>query len=311
MKEEAKLLMWAFFIICTFSCTSRKKKDAVNLDRIEHIWDLSDYNIETATKECSTIQNDIYTSSEYVRMKYDLLCIRIRDKNYMTPSSPDSIKKVTTYMEKNGSSKDIMRAYYYMSSVYDDLHDSPQAVEYSLKSLAFISQPQSCDTAIALKGYSQLSAIYRSQNNIQEALDMALDGLSLAEKSGLVNCWYIMDVATAYNKIGDTGKCLEYCIKAYYRLREKKDYKKNLPVASEMMYIFAQQGEFGKVDTLEAILKTIPGHEQSYNYNFAKAIVHEARGEIDSAITYYIHDLNYSSLWEKQFSLSHLFSIYR
>ena len=218
MVKETELLIWMLIMFFVISCTSYKKKDAANLDRIESVWKLSDQDIESAITECDAMQNAIYTSSEYVRMKYDLLTIRLRDKSYMTPSSPDSIKKITAYMEKHGSKKDLMRTYYYMGSVYDELHDSPRAVEYTLKSLAYISQPLSCDTAIALKGYSQLSAIYRNQDNAQGAIEVSLKGLKIAEEAGLVNCWYIMDVATAYKEVGDGEKCLEYCHKAYEKL---------------------------------------------------------------------------------------------
>lgn len=77
------------------------------------------------------------------------------------------------------------------------------------------------------------------------------------------------------------------------------------------MYIFARAGKLKEADTLETILNNTPNHEQSYNYYFAKGAVNEARGNLDSAIVCYIHDLECSSLQEKQPSLSHLFSIYR
>ena len=66
------------------------------------------------------LEGIVYTSSEYTRMKYDLLNIRLRYKCSIPISSADSIKKITSYMEKHGTGKDRMRAYYYMGGILED-----------------------------------------------------------------------------------------------------------------------------------------------------------------------------------------------
>ena len=64
----------------------------------------------------------------------------------------------------------------------------------------------------------------------------------------MVDCWYIMDVATSYLLAGDKKKGMEYCRKAYEKLKEENSYKKSMSVASEMMYLFAREKDYGKVD---------------------------------------------------------------
>ena len=310
MHQAEKILLALTIAIIIVSCTSKSNKEKDVLNQIEKAWVLSDDNIDSAITLSDSLRNAVYTSSEYARMKFDLLNIRIRYKSDMLASSIDSIKKVSNYMEEHGTETDRMRAYYYMGCIYADLHDSPKAVEYTLKALSYIEDPLSCDTSTALKSYSLLSNTYRIQHNFQEATRTALSGLRLAAQAKMVDCWYIMDVATSYLLAGDKKKGMEYCRKAYEKLKEENSYKKSMSVASEMMYLFAREKDYGKVDTLASQLEAIPGHEQSYNYNFAKAIVYEAKGKTDSAIIYHKKDLSISSLRERQPSLSHLFYIY-
>lgn len=310
MHQAEKILLALTIAIIIVSCTSKSNKEKDVLNQIEKAWVLSDDNIDSAITLSDSLRNAVYTSSEYARMKFDLLNIRIRYKSDMLASSIDSIKKVSNYMEEHGTETDRMRAYYYMGCIYADLHDSPKAVEYTLKALSYIEDPLSCDTSTALKSYSLLSNTYRIQHNFQEATETALSGLRLAAQAKMVDCWYIMDVATSYLLAGDKKKGMEYCRKAYEKLKEENSYKKSMSVASEMMYLFAREKDYGKVDTLASQLEAIPGHERSYNYNFAKAIVYEAKGKTDSAIIYHKKDLSISSLRERQPSLSHLFYIY-
>ena len=166
------------------------------------------------------------------------------------------------------------------------------------------------DTSIALKCYSQLSDIYRRQGNAIESVEMALNGLTLAEQAGLTDPWYIMDVATSYDMAGNGKECIRYCRKAYKLILTENHAEAYAPVISEMAQHFLAHKEYGKTDTLISLLKAIPNHNSSKEYNFAKAAVYEARGEVDSAIVYFTRDLNCTqSPRLRQAALFHLFSI--
>lgn len=301
--------VWLYVILAAIitSCSPVSRREKDNLQKIDEAWDMSDHNLDSSIILFQNIQNSVYRSTEYVRMKYDLLGIRLRDKSYMVPTSADSIKRITEFMEKHGSKKDCMRAYYYMGTTYDDLNDSPRAVESTLKALSYREGEQSCDTAIAIKCYSHLSDIYRRLYNSQESIHMAMAGLELAKEAGMATSWHTMDVATSYDMAGDKKQGIDYCRKAYEELLAEKDYSENIAIASEMMFLFARIEEYGKVDTLAEILEKIPGHEHSYNYNYAKGIVYEARGMMDSAVAYYTKDISILSPHKRQASLARLF----
>lgn len=301
------------FLITIMSCTSPlRKKDKDTLYQIDQIWALSDRDLDSAIAVSKSLEGTVYTSSEYTRMKYDLLNIRIRYKRNIPASSADSIRKIVSYMEQHGTGKDKMRAYYYMGGIYEDLHDSPRAVEYALKSLEYMEFPHSCDTIIAQMCYSMLSEIYRKQRNTQEAINMALAGLRLAEQTGKSRCWYTMDVASSYNYAEEYEKELEYYDKAYKLLFSEKNHRANLPLIAEMMGFYAHHGNNKKAGTLTAIIEKIPEHKRLHTYYYAKGIISYAYDALgDSTIMYFKKAVETAPSARKKLPpLNYLFAIY-
>lgn len=103
MHQAEKILLALTIAIVIVSCTSKSNKEKDVLNQIEKAWVLSDDNIDSAITLSDSLRNAVYTSSEYARMKFDLLNIRIRYKSDMLASSIDSIKKVSNYMEEHGT----------------------------------------------------------------------------------------------------------------------------------------------------------------------------------------------------------------
>lgn len=311
MVKFAAVICSVFSLFIT-SCMPSHERDVEIQNELERIWALSDRNLDSAVMECKSLEGIVYTSSEYTRMKYDLLNIRLRYKCSIPISSADSIKKITSYMEKHGTGKDRMRAYYYMGGILEDLYDSPRAVEYTLKSLEYKDSPQSCDSIIAQKCYSLLSEIYRKQRNTQEAISMALAGLKLAEQTGMAKCWYTMDVATSYNMAEEYEKGMEYYNKAYELLLTEKKQSSNLQLIAEMMHVYAHQEDFKKVNTLTAIIEGIPEHKQLSSYYYAKGVISSAKDlPEDSTIMYFQKAVEVASdIRQKLPSLSYLIDIY-
>mgnify|MGYP001750359816 CR=1 FL=1 len=80
MHQAEKILLALTIAIIIVSCTSKSNKEKDVLNQIEKAWVLSDDNIDSAITLSDSLRNAVYTSSEYARMKFDLLNIRIRYK---------------------------------------------------------------------------------------------------------------------------------------------------------------------------------------------------------------------------------------
>lgn len=71
---------------------------------------------------------------------YRLLCVKAADKAYIKHTSPKEINEILNHYEKGGDSRLLPAAYFYAGSVYRDLNDAPQAVEYFQKALEYVPE---------------------------------------------------------------------------------------------------------------------------------------------------------------------------
>lgn len=311
MKHITKVILLSFVTMTMMSCKHLFSGNKVIKDRLEAIWILSEQYPDSAMQECIAIKDSINKCTEYEKKLYDLLNIRIRNKKDMLASSIDSIKTVAEYIEKHGTKKECMRAYYYLGSIYDDLNDSPHSVTYALKASSIAENSEECDTDILLKAYSLLSCVYRKQYNLKESTEMALKGLNLSRKANKVDCWSYMDVATAYSLQRNQEQKMKYYDLAYQKLLEDKDEIKDFSVASELLYTYAREKDYEKVDTLISIMDNISCHNPTYHYYYAMGVLYKERGYADSAITAFKKTLTYSlSPLDKLAILNNLFVLY-
>ena len=82
-----------FLVLCLtplfYSCDGSKEEQQM-LDGIEQTWQLCETSLPDASVRADRLRDSVRWSSEYVRQKFNLLSIRLRDKNHIIPSSPDS-----------------------------------------------------------------------------------------------------------------------------------------------------------------------------------------------------------------------------
>ena len=131
-----------FFIIAAAAImlgSCRERTEQQLLDSIEEAWQQGETALQEAQTRAEGLRDSVRHSSEYVRQKYNLLAIRLRDKNDMMPSSPDSALQVMSYFESRQNVVDKERAFYYMGSTYRDLKDYPKAVSCLLVTTAVLT----------------------------------------------------------------------------------------------------------------------------------------------------------------------------
>ena len=266
------------------------------LDSIEQTWKQSETSLPEALARADALGDSVRTSSGYVRQKYDLLTIRLRDKRYVVPSSPDSALQAMSYFNGRNNAVDKERAFYYLGSAYRDLKDYPQAVVYFLKAADVAKQCEHADTLIWQSALSQLKYLYMLQLNYEEERNMALQAVELARQSGKNLAWHLMDAASAYKHLNDTLHCLQYCDLSYQALPwghpQREARKEPFPqgygkILAHMLAIYSKYNHYERVDTLLQCLSWLPEDQRPYNYELNLAILHENAHNTDSAILHY------------------------
>ena len=312
-KNTLPVMATALFLLC--SCGGNREERRL-LENIEQTWQQCESSLPEAQTRAERLRDSVQSSSEYVRQKYNLLKIRLRDKRDVIPSSPDSAMQVLSFFASRANSIDKERACYYAGSAYRDLKDYPRAVNFFLQAADMAKQGKAADTLIWQNSLSQLKYLYMLGLNYEEELKVALQAVELAaspdpSQRGVkrnLGC-YLLEASSAYSHLNDTTLCLQYCDRAYRVFQEEhfpakygSNYAYMLAVYSK--YSNSQSDNLatsqfdGKVDTLLRQLMQMPKDARPYNYELTLAMLHENANRVDSAI------LHYKAYYDGEASLS-------
>lgn len=243
-----------------------------------------------ALHKMDSLREIISDCSEYEQRRYDLLYLRLQDKADSIPVSDSIAKSLYLYFEKQGTPAERMESSYYLASVYRDLHDSPQAIYYFLKSMEMADKYEGMDSVLLANACSQLFYLYNLQYNYQASLRVSLKELDIVEKINRLNAKRIMDVATAYFRMHDTINTVKYHNLALSALKKERSEVKFADVVAELVWNYTNFGLMDKADTCVQMLVELPIHQRPHNYNIAMATYYEALSQMDSAIYYYKKD---------------------
>lgn len=130
---------------------------------------LCEVSPDSAQALLQTLAKDTATMPEDARMYYKLLTIRAADKLYQPHTSDSLIRLLVNYYEHGGDPKLLPIAYYYAGSVYRDLNDAPQALDYFQK--AVDTDDESLFLHTKSKAYSQMGQLFIVQRLRENALE--------------------------------------------------------------------------------------------------------------------------------------------
>lgn len=289
-----KRILFFCLLPLLFSCGGNKEEQQL-LDSIEQTWQQCETALPNAKLRAERMRDTVRISSEYVKQKYNLLTIRLRDKKNIIPSSPDSAQQVLDFFSNRKDPIDQERAYYYMGSAYRDLKDYPRAVSHYLKAIDIASHSKQADTLIWQYSLSQLTFLYMMQLNYEEELGVALQSVEMAKKTGKYLGWYMLDVASAYDNMNDTVHCLQYCDQSYKMIREEGFPAIYGGVLSHMLTKYCKYNRYEKVDTLLQHLLQLPEAQRPHNYELSLAMFYEKKNQTDTAIQHYMTYINKAS----------------
>ena len=289
VKKDNTIFAFIFSFCLLLLCSCGSNEEQQLLDSIEDTWQLCETSLPKAQVHAEGLRDSVRESSEYVRQKYSLLTIRLRDKNDMIPSSPDSALEVLSFFEgQKRASRDKERAYYYAGSAYRDLKDYPRAVSCFLKATDEAESSKDADTLIWQNALSQLRYLYMLGLNYEEELNVALKAVELAKgRKQQPLGWYLMDAASAYGHLGDTTRCLLYCDMAYKAIEGEGFPSKYGAVLADMLGTYSKCHHYDKAGILLHRLSQLPEQQRPHNYELALAMFHEYANRTDSAILHY------------------------
>lgn len=227
---------YLLLIILAFSCNA----DLKPLQEMERIKVIGDTDPIKAMEMLDSLC--VSQESDYVRCKYELLGIRLRDKADYLPSSADSIKKLVSFFSESGTIVDQQEAYYYAGSTFRDLQDYPSAIESFLSSLDIAERyADSCDSILLRNTYSNLSYAYSYVQDYHNFLIYSKKEFEIEAKLNRRSDTAISHLAHAYLLCDSIAEAMTLCDSVLQR--QKNLESPDMDILSTLLYNYASQNE--------------------------------------------------------------------
>lgn len=261
-------------------------KDDGLLNKMEQIKLIGNAQPELAISMLDSIQIDVVDASEYARMKYELLSIRLRDKADIIPTSDVAIKKLVSYFEQKGTLLEKQEVHYYAGSVYRDLDDAPRALEHFFNSLEYAEKASPCDSLTLRNTYSNLQYIYFRVQDYADALVMARHELSINKQLNDDLLTSYMHMASSFVGLDSLKQAEKACDSAFEEIRKSEDDSAYQAALILLLCQYSQLDCMIKAKQVRTRIITDPLYDYDAFSCIAFAEFYESVGKKDSAILY-------------------------
>ncbi len=242
---------------------------------------------DSALMYLASLDSAIRNESEEARMYYALLKTKAEYKEYIRHDSDSLMTEVVRFYESYGDADKLMEAYYYLSTVYQDMDNVPQGLA---------TCQQAADAGKHSRQYVTLGRIYQDigtmlayQSLYEEALKAYRKSYAyyskIEKKSGQV--YALRNIGRMYN--GLNRDSAEY----YYQTAYRTAYNVNDPEIIHAISIELSNAYLGwdKPDSAYQIFTRIPEFKDDAIYLQGLAEYHASVSQPDSAEFYYLQTL--------------------
>lgn len=208
---KTNLLYILFISLCLLSCNKKQN--------FPHFLSVADTLVYSHPDSAVSLlkRNELIIKDEpkSIQMYYRLLVIKADDKAYIphTVSTEKDILEIVDYYNKRD--KQILpEALYYAGRVYDDLQDSPQALEYYYK--AIDASKSTTDKGLLGRIYTQIGTIYQLQDLSERAITSFSKALQYytQDKDSIAILYTFRDLGSTYTTLEKKTLAISYYQKA-------------------------------------------------------------------------------------------------
>ena len=298
--------VYSIFILLLTACGDFDyRPELLSIDK------LSSDNPKRAIKQLDSLKAEMQTAPEHEQMYYQLLRIKAADKAYIDHTSDKEIQKLLDYYESAGSDKSLLaEVYYYAGSVYRDLNDAPQALEYFQKALDVL--PKNADVTLKSNIYNKSAHLFLYQDLYDEALKRFKESYIcdsiVNDTTALI--YSLRDIAFTYDALSKSDSSRLYYNKAYDLATIYGNNEIQIDIISQMASHFLIAKDYNKMnECLKRSLYSSENTDKTIDYNLA-AIMFMRTGMYDSAYYYCNKVLGKGKITTKQTAAYNLIKIY-
>lgn len=304
-----RLLVCVGMLLSLFSCQRTYSSYPTTMLRAEQLMDLAP---DSAKNLLLRLKDSIPQQSEEVQMYYHLLTVKANDKCYVPHTSDSLMKALVYYYEQHGTSAQRMEAYYYLGSVYRDMHDAPRALDYFQQ--AVDASEDGKEYQILARTYAQMGTLYMYQKLYDEAMPMhkkAYHYYSLAKDSLLLS-YALRDIGRAFTAQHNVDSTLYYYEAGYRAAKQMNDICRMGTIQGELSDLYLQLGRYKEArEALTQSSANLQGSDNIAPNNLIWGEYYEEVGQLDSAKLCYHKALEIGNVHVKTGAYLRLYQIER
>lgn len=283
MKTTIKISVFLFLLTYLLSCNNEDKL----FDKITQIKDIGDSNPTLALSMLDSLNLSIQGHSQEVLFFYLLSKVRLQDKANIYPQSDLVAKRILEFYEPDGTEKEKQEAYFYAGSVYRDLHDTPRALEYFLKSAELAEKNPELDSYMLRNTYSNLFYLYYGVQDYTNAHKYARLEYNLSKETKQTGLTSLMHLGMSLISVDS----LEKAKNVYTQALDTVSFSPHLANRSVVLCSLLSEFSYLKDRTHASLCFSILDNSIISNEDnekcFAYGEYYNLIGEKDSAVYYY------------------------
>lgn len=283
MKTTIKISVFLFLLTHLLSCNNEDKL----FDKITQIKDIGDSNPTLALSMLDSLNLSIQGHSQEVLFFYLLSKVRLQDKANIYPQSDLVAKRILEFYEPDGTEKEKQEAYFYAGSVYRDLHDTPRALEYFLKSAELAEKNPELDSYMLRNTYSNLFYLYYGVQDYTNAHKYARLEYNLSKETKQTGLTSLMHLGMSLISVDS----LEKAKNVYTQALDTVSFSPHLANRSVVLCSLLSEFSYLKDRTHASLCFSILDNSIISNEDnekcFAYGEYYNLIGEKDSAVYYY------------------------
>lgn len=253
----------------------------------------------------------IRTKPDYLQKKYDLLDIRLHDKAYIPAASDLKIKALVDYYNKYGNHLEKQEALYYAGSVYRDLHDTPRATEYFLRSVDECQHGVPFDSIMLRNAYSNLNDLYYKVQDYHQSLRMVMKEEHIARVIGVLDASTLVSGGASLIRLGEKEEAVKKFKEALQLIKTHRSALYPQDLYSLLYYFSTAQMASEADDIYHLIVQQKKRNVEYPNDNYVMGEYYMFKHQEDSATFYFHKVLNDTTHLERLYDASkRLYGIY-
>lgn len=259
---------------------------------------LANTHPDSARKVLANMAADTVMMKKSQLMYYKLLTLKADIKSIIKQTSDVRAREILGYYEHEGDQRLLPYAYYYSASVYRDMHDAPQAIEYYQKVIDTL--PNDVDLQLKSYTYNQIGKLFLFQSLYGKAAEFFYKSYQVdsIRKDTFDMFFSFIDMSIAYEN-SDITKCLNCLHKAELINMEGKlnlDYN----VDYRLSVIYSDKKEYDSaLIYIQEPLKNVAFTDSSAVFSVARKI-YFGKGMLDSAEYYSLELMRMGSIYAKK-----------